>query len=260
MRRTRKEAAAALFLLAAVGFGPGRASAESEDFDPKADRLTKRMSDYLASLETFRFVADHITEVVLDTGQKIQLGALSDVKVKRPNMLKSRRLGQLVADATLFYDGKNITIFGGENKYYATAPAPATLDEAVDFAGEKLNLETPAGDLVVSNVYRSLTRNALGSTYIGKAIVDGTSCDHVAYRGKDTDIQLWIQDGDRPLPMKYVITSKNIPQSPEFSVMIREWDTDADLSNEKFTFVPPLGAQKIEFLALAKEAEKRAEK
>src|SRR5262245_14598582 len=80
-------------------------------FDPRADELLKKMSDYVGKLQTMRFVADHTTEVVLKTGQKIEFGARSEVRVKRPNKLRSDRLGEVV-DASFFYDGKNLTIYG----------------------------------------------------------------------------------------------------------------------------------------------------
>jgi hypothetical protein len=250
MGKTQK---AALVALLTIGAG------KPDAFDQKADAVMKRMSDYLAKLQSFSFVADHTTEVVLENGQKLQFGARSDVKVKRPNMVRSDRLGQAI-EATLFYDGKNLTIYTPKNNFYATTPAPPTLDQAVDFAGQKLGMETPAGDLISSDVFGMLTKDAIGSMYVGRVMIDGTWCDQVAYRGKDTDFQLWIQEGDPPLPRKYVITTKNVPASPEFGVELSEWVTDAELPEEQFTFVPPKGAERIEFLALADVPRKQQPK
>jgi len=84
-------------------------------------------------------------------------------------------------------------------------------------------------------------------------LIDGIACDHVAYRGKKIDVQIWVQEGARPLPKKYVITARTAPQSPEVILVFDQWDSDPDLSSEKFTFVPPLGAKETEFLALGEE-------
>jgi hypothetical protein len=260
MHKTARTAIVALFLIGA-GVVPASAGGNSESFDRRADAVTRRMSNYIARLQSFRFTSQHTTEVVLENGQKLEFGATSRVEVKRPNMFRSQRVGEAV-EATLFYDGKSLTIFTPRTNTYATAPAPPTLDAAVDFAREKLGMETPAGDLVLSDVFGMLTKDSVGSMYVGRVLIDGVWCDHVAYRGKETDFQLWIEEGERPLPRKYVITSKNVQQSPEFGVVLEDWVTDAEVSEKEFTFVPPKGAERIEFLALAelpktKESEDR---
>ena len=75
-------------------------------------------------------------------------------------------------------------------------------------------------------------------------------CEHLAFRGEDTDWQIWIQLGDRPLPRKYVITSKAEAAAPQYTVVIKDWKTDAQLSANAFAFTPPPGAQKLDIKAL----------
>src|SRR5687767_14034642 len=88
-----------------------------ESFDPQADALLKKMSDYLASLSSMRFMADHSTEVILTSGQKIELGASAEVRVRRPDRWRNDRVGQL-ARASFYYDGKTLTVHGvGTNTY-----------------------------------------------------------------------------------------------------------------------------------------------
>jgi hypothetical protein len=43
-----------------------------------------------------------------------------------------------------------------------------------------------------------------------RGAVIGVECDHLAFRNADTDWQIWIESGAKPIPRKYVITSKGI--------------------------------------------------
>jgi hypothetical protein len=62
------------------------------------------------------------------------------VSVQRPDKLRSNRVGAF-ADAALYYDGKTVTIYGKRINMYASATAPNNLDQAIDFACERLELE-----------------------------------------------------------------------------------------------------------------------
>ena len=81
-------------------------------------------------------------------------------------------------------------------------------------------------------------------------------CTHLAFRGSEVDWQIWIEDGDKPLPRKFILTSKKVAGEPEFTVLIRSWDMAPELTNSEFSFTPPKGAKKIEFLQLTAEAAK----
>jgi hypothetical protein len=220
---------------------------EGPDVEPEADALLERMSAHLASLKTFSFDADNTLEVVTKDGQKLQFVAASHVSIRRPDKIRSDRKGEK-ADLTLYYDGKTITIHGKRLNLYAQAPAPDNIDDAIDFMRDKLELEAPASDLAYSNPYDVLMEDVVSGKVLGTAEIDGVKCTHLAYRGKSVDWQLWIEDGPAPLPRKYLITTKDVQGEPEFSVTLHNWNTSADLPNDLFTFTPPAGAQRIEFL------------
>lgn len=226
---------------------------EGPAIEPRAKELLRQMSQSMQSLTAFRFQAAHETDVVLKNGQKIQVGAESRIVVERPNHVRSERRGEL-ADVTLYYDGASITIHGHKTNFYATAKAPPDIDAAVDFMRAQLGMEVPGGDLLYSDLYGALTDNATSGDYIGKADVRGRACHHLAFRGKETDWQLWIEDSPRALPCKYVITSKDIAQAPQFAVELHDWQIEKQVPDDLFTFKPPKGAERIEFLGLADDS------
>lgn len=222
--------------------------------DPEARRLLRQMSDSMKALSAFRFSAAHETDVVLDDGQKLQVGAESRISVQRPNHVRSDRRGEL-ADVTLYYDGESITVHGHRANFYATAKAPPKLDAAIDFLRERLGMDVPAGDLLYSDLYDSFVNNAVSGRYIGKTNVRGRLCHHLAFRGKDTDWQLWVEDSSRALPCKYVVTSTDVAQAPQFTVELYGWEVPQQIKDDEFAFRPPKDAERIDFLGLNNDSK-----
>jgi hypothetical protein len=85
---------------------------------------------------------------------------------------------------------------------------------------------------------------------VGPSVVAGVKSTHLAFRGAEVDWQIWIEDGDKPLPRKFILTSKQVKGEPEFTVVIRSYDLAPKLTDKEFVFAAPKGAKKIEFLNL----------
>ena len=60
----------------------------------------------------------------------------------------------------------------------------------------------------------------------GSDLVEGVLCDHLAFSRDDTDWQVWIEAGERPVPRKLVITSIDLPGTPQFGVVITSFEPD----------------------------------
>jgi hypothetical protein len=71
---------------------------------------------------------------------------------------------------------------------------------------------------------------------------------HLAFRTPSIDFQVWVQDGDKPLPRKYVITTKWMTGAPQNGVELTDWNLAPRIDDTVFTFTPPAGARKIDFL------------
>jgi hypothetical protein len=214
--------------------------------DEKADALLKKMSNTLASTKRFEVDVAHTMEAVTKKGQKLQFAAESEVAVERPAKLKTDRLGP-IADTQFLYDGKQITVYGKRAKLYAQAPAPKTLDKTIDFAREKFDLDAPGADLLYSDPYKILMEDAVSGKYLGMEPIGDRMCHHLAYRGHDTDWQIWVQDGAEALPCRFVITSKKVEGQPQFSMTFRRWNLSPSFSADEFVFSPPKDAMQIDF-------------
>jgi hypothetical protein len=221
--------------------------AQPSEVDPDAIALLRRTTDYLTSLKQFRMETDTTIEVVLSTGQKLQFGHRVTVGVQRPNKLRAERVGELVGQV-FYYDGKSLSMSIPTKGYYATVPAPPTLEAMLDFARDKLDVIAPGADLVYKNAFERLTEGLTSAFVVGEAAVGGVRCVHIALRNPEVDWQIWIQEGDKPLPRKFVVTSKKMPQAPQFVVTISKWDAAPMLNDAMFRFVPPKGSRQIDFL------------
>jgi hypothetical protein len=238
--------------LAAMAFAlPPSAAAQPAGVDPQATKLVKASTDFLASQKRFSAETRSSLEVVLTSGQKIQFDHLARLSVQRPNKLRADRVGDLVEQA-FYFDGKSLTIFNPGEKYFATVAAPGTLEEMLDFARTRLDIVAPAGDLVYGNAYDILMTDVTQGFVVGKAVVEGVRCDHLAFRAPHVDWQIWIQEGKEPLPRKLVITTRDQANAPQFSVVVTKWNLRPTFTPQTFSFRAPSGAKQVEFMPLAK--------
>ena len=148
------------------------------------------------------------------------------------------------------FDGKTVTVLGKGLNAYAQADAPGMIDQLVDLLRNKYGLELPGADLLVSNPYEALISDVISAKHIGQGVIDGVECEHLAFRNQDTDWQLWVETGDRPIPRKFVITSKATAAAPQYTLLIRDWKTDVELGPDTFAFQPPADAKRVDLKAL----------
>jgi hypothetical protein len=72
-------------------------------------------------------------------------------------------------------------------------------------------------------------------------------CHHLAFQQRQIDWQVWVDAGDKPLPLKFLLTYRRMPGEPQFTSVF-EWNASAKIAEDAFLFKPPADAKKIEFL------------
>ena len=172
---------------------------------PRADRILREMSEYLKTAREFTFHADVAYDSVLPSGQKIQYGGAVDVAVRRPDRLRAEYRGDQRKRRAV-YDGRKFTVNDLAANVYTVTEVPPEIGAAVDTVFEKYGFSAPLADFVYADVYRALMENARTGFLVGEHSVDGTPCQHLAFSQESIDWQIWIEDGPRPLPRKFLIT------------------------------------------------------
>ena len=221
--------------------------AQPAGIDPEAQRLMKASTDYLASQKQFKAETRNTLEVVLTSGQKIELNHSARVSVQRPDKLRAERTGDLV-DQVFVYDGKSLTLHNPRDQAYAQVAAPDTLEAMLEFAYTKLDIVAPAGDLLSKNAFNLLMDGVTDGFLVGKAMIEGVRCDHLAFRAPHVDLQVWIEEGAQPLPRKLIITTRDLTNAPQFAVTLTKWELEPVFDAQTFSFVPPAGVTKVDFL------------
>jgi hypothetical protein len=216
-------------------------SARADD----AAMVLKAMTDYTAAQKSISATFDSDIEVVTPELEKVQFTSSGKLQLTRPDKLRVSRTGGY-ADVQLVYDGKTVSLYGNNAKAYAQADLAGTIDQLVDLIQAKSGAAMPGTDLLLSNAYDELMSNVILASHIGQGVIDGVECEHLAFRGVDTDWQIWIESGARPVPRKCVITSKTLAGAPQYTLRIKDWKTDPVADADAFVFKPPADATKVD--------------
>jgi hypothetical protein len=226
-----------IVLAMSVSFLP-HARAEGRE----ADKILKEMSDYVASQKTLSITFDSDIEVITSGLQKIQFTSSGQVQLSRPDKLRVTRTGGYT-DVEMVFDGKTFTLNDKDHHDFAQVDSSGSVDQLIDVLREKHGVIAPGADLLFSQAFDVMMADVIESAHIGQGLVDGVECEHLAFRNADTDWQIWIDTGAKPIPRKYVITSKAVTGAPQYTLHMRDWRTDVPA--DAFAFNPPQGAHKV---------------
>ena len=220
---------------------------EAPAIQAEAIDALKQMGAYLHTLKTFSVTADITSDEVLLSGQKIQVGGENTLTVRRPDGLKATvRKDETDIDREFYYDGKTFTVYGKKVKYYASAPAPATIAALLDAVNERFDVNIPLADLFAWGTDKAPVQDITSALHIGPAMIGGIPTDHYAFRQEGVDWQVWIEKGKTRLPRKLVITTTGEEGQPQY-VSVLKWNLSPSISDKMFTFVPPKDAHRIVF-------------
>jgi len=232
------------FVLALVAVaGTGGISVARAD-QAQAKSLFKAMSDYIGAQKAISFDYDTNLEIVSTQQEKIGLASSGTLTLNRPNKIHLTRAGGF-SNVEMVFDGKTLTLLGKNANLYAQIEAPGTIDQLVDVLREKYHRPVPAADLLMSDPYKQLMPQVTEVKDLGSGVIHGVECDHLAFRTKEVDWQIWIAQGARPYPCRYVITSKKVTGWPQYTLDITAWKAGPEVAPDGFKLEIPAGAKKL---------------
>ena len=216
--------------------------------DASARRILKSMTDYLDAQKNFSVAVDLELDAVTPQIEKIQFAASGKIQVSRPNRVHLYRKGGY-AEVDLYFDGETVTFVDRFRNQYAHTKMTGSIDQLVNKLRAQYMLEMPAADLFITNNYEALIDDVIEAKHIGLGVVDGVDCEHLAFRNADTDWQLWVRTGDRPIPCKFEITSKTVAAAPGYRIRFHDWK-DGDPGAAAFRYKPAPGAKLVDINAM----------
>ena len=210
-----------------------------------AKSVLKAMTQYVGSQKSVALTFDSDIEVITPQLEKIQFTNSGDVLLQRPDKLRTHRVSGY-SDVTLVFDGKTANVYS--KRANAWAPLAVGNVSNVDQLLAALRsggAAMPGADLLLTNSYEVLVADVQESKYMGRGMIDGVECEHLAFRNFDTDWQLWVEVGERPIPRKLVITSKTINAAPQYTIRIKSWKPANAPPADAFTFAPSAGMTRL---------------
>ena len=233
---------------------PIETSASADVIEPESIEALNTMGAYLAELKNFDLKSTYESELVLDNGQKVGIGGTATYEVQRPTGLKVELVGDL-GSRNFIYDGKLLTVVSPTDEVYGQVDVAPTIKEMLEQVAHHLSIELPLSDLFDYGTDDSVINSITEGFLVSPATVGGKPTNHWAFRTEGKDFEIWIADGDAPVPLKIVIDDDSQPTRPRFEANL-EWTTDAAPAAADFAFTPPAGYQQIDFLPATSVEEK----
>lgn len=219
--------------------------------EPAASERFKAMSDLLKSAGSFTFKATTGREMPSSSGQLLDFFSVSQIAMSRPNKIHVDTKGDL-HNASLWYDGKTVTIYSTKSSFYGQTEAPATVDETVLMLMDRFQTPLPVAGVLLKDPYAKMMEGVTTLFDAGMAEVDGVACRHLAFSEPEADWQIWIEEGAKPLPRRLAITYKKVEGAPRVVTTMSDWNLSPAIAAGEFTFAPPAGAVKVEWKTMAK--------
>ena len=214
------------------------------DIDEEALAILKKATDYLTGLKQFTIKAVKETDVVQESGQKLQFVTAIEVAIRRPNLFFGSWMRDDGTIRQLWYNGKTVTIYEDTENVFGQIQAPDTIDRMLDYMETVLKSPQPLAE-IFDNDLSHLATLPLSGSYVGVSYLDGIACDHLAFRGEAIDWQFWIDRGEKPFIKKIVLTYKELQGEPQITARILNWNIQPRISDDLFEFSPPEGARQI---------------
>ena len=237
---------------------PPAVASSPESQDAKA--LLMRMAEFLAKTKAFSMTMNAVYDVVQDNGQKIEFGEVRQVLIDRPDHLRVQLELSNGEKERIYFDGKNIIVFSPKENVFSKLEKSGTVDDMLKYVIQDLQVPIPLALLLASSVKEELEKRTTEVDYVEQTSIGGKPVDHLAGRMADVDFQLWLQEGEQPLPLRAIITYKQAAGQPQFAANLSDWNLAPKIDEAALAFSPPAGAEAVPFMVSmpAKVAAKKS--
>ena len=222
---------------------PEQASSPAGVVEPRSVAAVVKMSAYLRSLATFEIKMTTERDDVDDFGQLLTFDGTADYKIKKPDAF-ALEVTNPNKTRQYIYDGKTVIIFDPKSGYYATIKARPDIRQTLDMAADQFGITVPFDDLFKWDEGDDHAKLLTSGHFVRSTTLDGQEVDQYAFRQPGVDWQIWIAKGDKPLPLRVVITASDDPARPQFEANL-SWDTAAQFAADTFVFTAPANAKPV---------------
>jgi hypothetical protein len=211
------------------------------------------MARFLAQQQRFSVSVRNGYDAIQEDGERIEFGQRQRILLQRPDRLRVEIERSDGDRGMVLFDGKEITAFKADDNVYATVEKPGTVDGALVYLVRDLQLTLPLARMFHTMLPQQFEQLVESVDYVETDVLFDAPVDHLAFRTAEVDCQIWIDQGEQPLPRRVVITYRDVPGQPQFWANFSDWNLAPEASVARFVFIPPEGAEKVPFIIPARE-------
>jgi hypothetical protein len=243
---------ALLFASLAAGVGaylalPGSPTVAAEAPKPAisadASAAIAQMSKTLQT-QSFSFAAHTIREYPDQTGDLLHIFHSFKVTVRRPDRLLVEGTGDDGA-RKLIYDDKTLVLAMDGGKKYASVAVPDTIDSMMHEAVGRLRVDFPLADLLTNDPAKSVLSSVTAGRVVNIVTIGDEPCRHLFFTQPGIELELWVENSERAVPRRLVVTYRSVAGEPSFIAQMSDWNFDVHPADGDFAFQPPAGAVKV---------------
>ncbi|WP_444884740.1 DUF2092 domain-containing protein [Microbulbifer sp. PSTR4-B] len=211
-----------------------------EAIDPKAMEALKAMGKYLASMKMLMFKARIFADVVLENEQKLLIGGKVRYMAMPPDKLRVDMTTDSIT-RNFIHNGGKFTMIAPRNGYFAEMEASQPTSQVLSKAAKEYGIEVPFADLLEWGRKPDAWAGIKEGFLVNSPKVNGQRTKHWAFRSENLDWEIWIQVGDKPLPLRISTVNTRDPAKPRFIATLKWMKAKPEAAKE---FTPATGKHK----------------
>jgi hypothetical protein len=223
---------------------------------PEARALLLKMADLIGKTPRLSVTVRTSYDTMQTSGQKIEWNEVRTLTISRPDRLRIESEKSNGARTLVVFNGKEVTAFDEAGRAYAQAAQPGGVDETLVYFVRDLGMRLPLAALFTSRAASDLERRVRSVEYVEKTGILGAPAHHLVGRTDTVNFQVWISDGDQPLPQRIVLTYPDAAGQPEFRAQFVSWNLAAQPADTLFAFTPPAGTSRIPFVTAVAQSSR----
>ncbi len=189
----------------------------------EANTAIQQMGKTLAQ-EDISFKARTLRVYQDSDGDYLHVAHTVNVIARRPDRVSVTVTGD---DGTtkLMYDGKEVSALDTDDNKYAQVGMTGDLAAMFDQLSDRVHMDFPLADLLASDPAKSFFTGVTSGKEVDTVKIDGTPCRHLFFtQSGGTELELWVENNDRALPRRLVITYRALPGTPSFLAEFSDWN------------------------------------
>jgi hypothetical protein len=205
------------------------------------------MTKYLAGLDEIRFEAEIRYDTLQTTGQLLEFGSHRSLAIRRSGQARIEVDHGHGTRELLVYDGALLSLTIPRLGVYASVEQRGSVSEVFDYLVTEVGTASPLTDLLHPDLHQEVAQRVSSGMHLGTALVSSVRCDHLVFRSERVDFELFVEQGERPLPIRLVIRYREEAGAPGFRATLHDWQTAPEFSDSLFRFEAPIGLQRVPF-------------